>query len=75
MQPQAPPADQNPRLFNNFRGYDSHIVIQALANDERQLKRPIKVIGQGLEKFLLLEWNSTISSIICSNSSLGPSRN
>ena len=45
-----------PVFFHNFRGYDSHIVIQALANDERQQKRPIKVIGQGLEKFLLLEW-------------------
>ena len=43
-------------FFHNFFGDDSHLIIQALANDTRVNKRQLRVIGQDLEKFLLLEW-------------------
>ena len=41
-----------PVFFHNFRGYDSHIIVRALERAESI--KSIKVIGQGLEKYLVL---------------------
>ena len=40
-----------PVFFHNFKGYDSHLLVWGLAK-EKQAK--ISVIGQGLEKYLLI---------------------
>ncbi len=42
-----------PIFMHNFRGYDSHVLVQALALFPG---RKVRVIGQGLEKYLILEW-------------------
>ena len=40
-----------PIFFHNFRGYDAHLITAQLGNFKDQ---PIKVIGQGMEKYLIL---------------------
>ena len=42
-----------PVFFHNFRGYDSHLLVWGFANDK---KSRLSVIGQGLEKYLLIQW-------------------
>ena len=42
-----------PVFFHNFRGYDSHLVVQSLSKFPQ---RNIHVIGQGMEKYLTLYW-------------------
>ena len=42
-----------PVFFHNFRGYDSHLLVWGLAKDKNA---KISVIGQGLEKYLLIQW-------------------
>ena len=42
-----------PVFFHNFRGYDSHLVVQSL---NKFPQRKISVIGQAMEKYLCLSW-------------------
>ena len=42
-----------PVFFHNFKGYDSHLLVWGLAKDKNA---KISVIGQGLEKYLLIQW-------------------
>ena len=44
---------QVPVFFHNFRGYDSHLVVQSLSKFPL---RKISVIGQAMEKYLSLSW-------------------
>ena len=46
-----------PVFFHNFRGYDSHLVVQSLKNFPL---RKISVIGQAMEKYLSLSWGDNI---------------
>ena len=46
-----------PVFFHNFRGYDSHLIVQALNNFP---ERKIEVIGQTMEKYLMLSWGDLI---------------
>ena len=46
-----------PVFLHNFRGYDSHLVAQAL---EYFPQRDIRIIGQGLEKYLTLQFGDHI---------------
>lgn len=49
-----------PVFFHNFRGYDGHLLVAALGKDAQKAKaakekaRALRVIGQGLEKYLTL---------------------
>jgi len=49
-----------PVFFHNFRGYDGHLLVAALGKDAQETKaakgkvRSLRVIGQGLEKYLTL---------------------
>ena len=42
-----------PVFFHNFRGYDSHLVVQSL---NKFPQRKLSVIGQAMEKYLCLSW-------------------
>ena len=43
-----------PIFFHNFRGYDAHLIVQALhINKDARLN----IIGQGMEKYLMVEWS------------------
>ena len=42
-----------PVFFHNFRGYDSHLITLALT---RFPDKEIQIIGQGMEKYLMLCW-------------------
>ena len=42
-----------PVFFHNFRGYDSHLLVWGLA---KYPNSKLSVIGQGVEKYLLVEW-------------------
>lgn len=42
-----------PVFLHNFRGYDAHLIVLAMANYP---KIEIKVIGQGYEKYLTVSW-------------------
>ncbi len=44
-----------PVFFHNFRGYDSHLLVWGLA---KYPNSKLSVIGQGVEKYLLLEWGA-----------------
>ena len=44
-----------PVFFHNFKGYDSHLLVWGLAKDKNS---KISVIGQGLEKYLLIQWGA-----------------
>ena len=46
-----------PVFLHNFRGYDSHLVSQAL---EYFPQKDIRIIGQGLEKYLTLQFGDHI---------------
>ena len=46
-----------PVFLHNFRGYDSHLIVPAFTEFKGLL---MKVIGQGLEKYLTLTWDSDI---------------
>jgi hypothetical protein len=46
-----------PVFFHNFRGYDSHLIVAAL---EHFLGREVHVIGQGLEKWLTMDWGDAL---------------
>lgn len=49
-----------PVFFHNFRGYDGHLLVTALGEDARKTTaakgkaRSLRVIGQGMEKYLTL---------------------
>jgi len=49
-----------PVFFHNFRGYDGHLLVAALGSDAQKAKaarekaRSLRVIGQGMEKYLTL---------------------
>ena len=45
-----------PVFFHNFRGYDSHLVVQALGKFK---DRKIRVLGQTIEKYLTISWGIT----------------
>jgi hypothetical protein len=42
-----------PIFFHNFRGYDSHLIVQAL---NQFPTKEITIIGQGMEKYLMMGW-------------------
>ena len=42
-----------PVFFHNWRGYDSHFIVQELP---KFAKRKVSIIGQSLEKYLVLSW-------------------
>jgi hypothetical protein len=42
-----------PVFFHNFRGYDSHLIVQAF---DQFKERNISVIGSGMEKYMLVSW-------------------
>ena len=46
-----------PVIFHNFRGYDSHLVVQALGKFK---DRKIRVLGQTIEKYLTISWGDHI---------------
>ena len=48
---------QIPVFFNNFRGYDSHLIVHEFP---RHKDREIKVIGQNMEKYLQVQWGKHI---------------
>ena len=47
-----------PIFFHNFRGYDGHLISAQLAHFK---EHPIKVIGQGMEKYLTLSLSKSIT--------------
>ncbi len=46
-----------PVYFHNFRGYDGHLIVWGLAVDQGA---KINIIGQGMEKYLTLQWSDHI---------------
>jgi hypothetical protein len=46
-----------PVFIHDFRGYDSHLIVPAFTQFKGMV---MKVIGQGLEKYLSLTWDDTI---------------
>ena len=44
-------------MFHNFRGYDSHLIIHALA---KYPNRELNVIGQTMEKYIQIVWGTNI---------------
>jgi hypothetical protein len=46
-----------PVFFHNFRGYDSHLLVWGF---EHRSTKKINIIGQGMEKYLLIEWGNHI---------------
>ena len=46
-----------PVFFHNFRGYDSHLMVHALSEHQ---EIPIRVIGQTMEKYIILSWGKHI---------------
>jgi len=46
-----------PVFFHNFRGYDSHLLVWGFLH---RSNKKINIIGQGMEKYLLLEWGNHI---------------
>jgi hypothetical protein len=46
-----------PVFIHNFRGYDSHLIVPAFTHFKGMI---MQVIGQGLEKYLSLTWDTTI---------------
>ena len=46
-----------PVFFHNFRGYDSHLMVHALGEHP---EIPIRVIGQTMEKYIILSWGKHI---------------
>ena len=46
-----------PVIFHNFRGYDSHLLIAAFGLHK---DRALRVIGQGMEKYLTIDWGDHI---------------
>ena len=46
-----------PVFFHNFRGYDSHLIIHALA---KYPNRELNVIGQTMEKYMQIVWGKNI---------------
>ena len=46
-----------PVFIHNFRGYDSHLIVPAFTQFKGMV---MQVIGQGLEKYMSLTWDSTI---------------
>ena len=46
-----------PVIFHNFRGYDSHLLIEAFGKFK---DREISVIGQGIEKYLTINWGDHV---------------
>jgi hypothetical protein len=46
-----------PVFIHNFRGYDSHLIVPAFTHFKGMV---MQVIGQGLEKYLSLTWDTTI---------------
>ena len=46
-----------PVIFHNFRGYDSHLLIAAFGKFK---KRELGVIGQGIEKYLTVNWGDHV---------------
>lgn len=55
-----------PVFFHNFRGYDGHLLVAALGEDAqktraaREKARSLRVIGQGMEKYLTLSYGDHI---------------
>lgn len=55
-----------PVFFHNFRGYDGHLLVAALGSDAQKAKaagekvRSLRVIGQGMEKYLTLSYGDHI---------------
>ena len=55
-----------PVFFHNFRGYDGHLIVAALGKDAQKARaanekaRSLRVIGQGLEKYLTLSYGDHI---------------
>ena len=46
-----------PVIFHNFRGYDSHLLIAAFGKFKN---RELGVIGQGIEKYLTINWGDHV---------------
>ena len=46
-----------PVFFHNFRGYDSHLICQAIGKFK---DRSISVIGQNMERYLTMSWGTNI---------------
>jgi hypothetical protein len=46
-----------PVFIHNFRGYDSHLIVPAFTHFKGMV---MQVIGQGLEKYMSLTWDTTI---------------
>ena len=50
---ERPVSFNSPVFFHNFRGYDAHLIVHEFGKPP---DREIKVIGQNMEKYLLVEW-------------------
>lgn len=48
---------QIPIFIHNFRGYDSHLIVQCFQNYP---EREIKVIGQSMEKYMQVSWGKNL---------------
>jgi len=46
-----------PVFLHNFRGYDSHLIVQSFKNYPN---REINVIGQNLERYIQVKWGSNL---------------
>ena len=47
----------DPRVFHDFRGYDSHLIVHEFSNIQ---DRKLKVISQNMKKYLQVQWGPNI---------------